>query len=240
RNVERFSQFLTLVGLATLLIGGVGVANAVASHLARNRDTIATLKALGAGGGRIFAIYCTEILAVALFAALIGPRTGAALPFVITGLFGALIPLPVEPQIDPQAIALALAYGVLTALALSLWPLGRAHDIPAGTLFRDQVAGGRSWPRVRYIAGSGAIVIALAALAIFTSYDRRIAAYFLVGAAAVFVLLRLVAAAGMWVARGAPRWKSTVLPLVTGTSHRGRSFKPSGVLAPRSGTCCAG
>src|SRR5215469_4626824 len=64
RNVERFSQYLTLVGLATLLIGGVGVANAVASHLARNRDTIATLKALGASGGNIFAIYCTEIITV--------------------------------------------------------------------------------------------------------------------------------------------------------------------------------
>jgi len=231
RNVERFSQFLTLVGLATLLIGGVGVANAVASHLARNRDTIATLKALGAGGGRIFAIYCTEILAVALFAALIGAITGAALPFVITGLFGGLIPLPVEPQIDSQAIALALAYGVLTALAFSLWPLGRARDIPAGTLFRDQVAGGRSWPRARYIAGSAAIVIALAALAIFTSYDRRLAAYFLVGAAAVFMLLRLVAAAVMWIARGAPRAKSTVLRLAIANMHRAGTLTPSVMLS---------
>jgi len=86
RNVERFSQYLTLLGLATLLIGGVGVANAVASHLARNRDTIATLKALGASGGGIFAVYCTEIIAVALFATLIGAALGAALPFVIAFL----------------------------------------------------------------------------------------------------------------------------------------------------------
>ena len=32
RNVERFTQFLTLVGLTALLVGGVGVANAVKSH----------------------------------------------------------------------------------------------------------------------------------------------------------------------------------------------------------------
>jgi putative ABC transport system permease protein len=222
---------LTLVGLATLLIGGVGVANAVASHLARNRDTIATLKALGASGGRIFAIYCTEILAVASFAALIGAIAGVALPFVITGLFGALIPLPVEPHIDPQTIALALAYGVLTALAFSLWPLGRAHDIPAGMLFRDSVAGGRSWPRARYIAGSTAIVIALAALAVFTSYDRRIAVYFLVGAAAVFVLLRVVAAAVMWAARQAPRAKSTPLRLAIANMHRAGALTPSVMLS---------
>ena len=68
RSVERFSQFLTLVGLTTLLVGGVGVANAVASHLARKRDVIATMKALGATGGGVFTVYCGEIVVVALFA----------------------------------------------------------------------------------------------------------------------------------------------------------------------------
>ena len=57
RNVERFSQFLTLVALTSLLVGGVGVANAVASHLARKRDAIATMKAFGATGADVFAIY---------------------------------------------------------------------------------------------------------------------------------------------------------------------------------------
>jgi putative ABC transport system permease protein len=45
RNVERFTQFLTIVGLTALLVGGVGVGNAVKSHLDRRRDTIATMKA---------------------------------------------------------------------------------------------------------------------------------------------------------------------------------------------------
>src|SRR6516162_5731128 len=57
QNVERFSQYVALVGLAALLIGGVGVANAVKTHLDRKRDTIATLKSLGATGGGVFAIY---------------------------------------------------------------------------------------------------------------------------------------------------------------------------------------
>ena len=61
RNVERFTQFLTLVGLTTLLVGGVGVANAVAAHLARKRDAIGTMKALGASGGTVFAIYCGQM-----------------------------------------------------------------------------------------------------------------------------------------------------------------------------------
>ena len=44
RNVERFTQFLTIVGLTALLVGGVGVGNAVKSHLDRRRDVIATLE----------------------------------------------------------------------------------------------------------------------------------------------------------------------------------------------------
>jgi putative ABC transport system permease protein len=231
RNVERFSQYLTLVGLATLLIGGVGVANAVASHLARNRDTIATLKALGASGGGIFAVYCTEIIAVALFATLIGAALGAALPFVIAYFFGAILPLPVEPAVQPGVLALSVVYGVLTALAFSLWPLGRAHDISVSMLFRDQVAGERSWPRARYIAASAAIVALLAALAVFTTYDRRIAAFFLVAAATVFVALRLVAALVMWMAKRAPRQNSTVLRLAIANIHRAGALTPSVMLS---------
>ena len=43
--------------LTALLVGGVGVANAVRAISTRKRDVIATLKALGATGGRVFAIY---------------------------------------------------------------------------------------------------------------------------------------------------------------------------------------
>src|SRR5262249_59461599 len=89
QNVDRFTQYLTLVGLTALLVGGVGVANAVKGHLDRRRDAIATLKALGATGSRVFAIYLIQVLALAALAALPGLAIGAALPFVIADAFGA-------------------------------------------------------------------------------------------------------------------------------------------------------
>ena len=140
RNVERFTQFLTLVGLTALLVGGVGVANAVKSHLDRKRDVIATLKALGATGGRVFAIYLSQVLLLSPIGAAIGLALGAALPFAIAAAFGAIIPLPIAPALHPGELALAFVYGLLTALAFALWPLGRAHDVPVSALFRDAVA----------------------------------------------------------------------------------------------------
>ena len=130
RNVERFTQYLTLVGLTALLVGGVGVANAVKSHLDRRRDVIATMKALGASGGRVFAIYLTQVMLLACVGGAIGMALGAILPFAVAWTFGAIIPLPIEPALHPAALVLALVYGLLTALAFALWPLGRAHDVP--------------------------------------------------------------------------------------------------------------
>jgi putative ABC transport system permease protein len=231
RSVDRFTQFLTLVGLTTLLVGGVGVANAVASHLARKRDVIGTMKALGATSGDVFAVYCTETLLVALFATLIGALLGATLPFAIAWGFGSLIPLPVAPSLHPTVLALAIVYGLLTALAFALWPLGRAHDISVTMLFRDQIAAERNWPRRRYVIATAAIAALLAALAIVTSYDPRVAAYFVVAAALVFLALRLIAQATMALARRAPRVRSTILRLAIGNIHRPGALTPSVVLS---------
>ena len=231
RNVERFSQFLTLVALTALLVGGVGVANAVASHLARKREAIATMKTLGATGADVFAVYCTQIMIVALFATLIGALLGAALPFVIVSIFGSMIPLPVEPSLSPAVLVLSIAYGLLTALAFALWPLGRAHDISVSSLFRDQIAAERTWPRRRYVIATALIVAALAGMAIMFAYDRRLAAIFVGAAAVVFAALWLIAMLTMAIARRLPRVRSTVLRLAIANIHRRGALTPSVVLS---------
>ena len=142
RNVERFTQFLTLVGLTALLVGGVGVANAVKSHLDRKRDVIATLKSLGASGGRVFAIYLLQVLVLSLIGALIGLALGAALPFVIVGVVRRHHSAADRAGAAFGELALALLYGLLTALAFAVWPLGRAQDVPVSALFRDAVVAG--------------------------------------------------------------------------------------------------
>ncbi len=231
RNVERFSQFLTLVALSALLVGGVGVANAVASHLARKRDAIATMKALGATGSGVFAVYCAQIVLVALFATLIGAALGAALPFAIASAFGSILPLPIAPSLYPAELALSIAYGLLTALAFAMWPLGRAHDISVSMLFRDRIAAERRWPRRRYVIATASIVAVLTVLAILTAYDRRLAAIFVASAAVIFLALRLVAMLTMGLARRLPRPRSTLLRLAIANISRPGALTPSVVLS---------
>ena len=231
RNVDRFTQFLTIVGLTALLVGGVGVGNAVKSHLDRRRETIATMKALGASGSRVFSIYLTQVMILALIGGAIGAVLGAALPFAVSWIFGAIIPLPLIPALHPSEMALATLYGLLTALAFALWPLGRAHDVPVGALFRDVVAGQQSWPRRIYIAATTVAVLALGTLAVMLAYDRRVAIIYVGVAAAVFVLLRLVGSLLMWIARHAPRAKATGLRMAVANIHRPGALTPTIVLS---------
>ncbi len=231
RTISRFTQFLTLVGLAALLVGGVGVANAVKSHIDRRRDVIASFKALGATGRDVFTIYLTQVIVLAGIGSVIGLAAGAALPFIIVGVFGKLLPLPVIPALHWGELALSFIYGLLTALAFGLWPLGRVHDVPVAALFREEVA--REWhrPRWSYLALMAIVIGLLIAVAIGLAYDKRVAAVFVASSIVVFAVLRGVAAGLMALARRLPRSRITMLRLAIANIYRLGALTPSVVMS---------
>jgi putative ABC transport system permease protein len=231
RTINRFTQFLTLVGLAALLVGGVGVANAVKSHIDRRRDVIAAFKALGATGRDVFTIYLTQVIALAAIGSVIGLAAGAALPFIIVGVFGKLLPLPVVPALHPDELALSLVYGLLTALAFGLWPLGRVHDVPVAALFREAVTSEWHRPRWRYLALMAVVIVLLIAVVIGLAYDKRVAAVFVASSAVVFALLRGIAAGLMALARRLPRTRITMLRLAIANIYRPGALTPSVVMS---------
>jgi putative ABC transport system permease protein len=170
-------------------------------------------------------------MTMALIGAIPGLVLGAALPFLIAWGFGSILPLPLAPALHLQDLALALLYGLLTALAFAIWPLGRVHDVSVSALFRDEVAPDRHWPRPIYIALTIAAVALLAVLAVKLAYDQRIATIFVVAAAAVFLSLRLVASALMVLAKRMPRPRSTALRLAIANIHRPGALTSSVVMS---------
>jgi putative ABC transport system permease protein len=231
RTINRFTQFLTLVGLAALLVGGVGVANAVKSHIDRRRDVIAAFKALGATGRDVFTIYLTQVIVLAGMGSVIGLAAGAALPFIIVGVFGKLLPLPVVPALHPEELAMAFIYGLLTALAFGLWPLGRVHDVPVAALFREAVSSEWHRPRWRYLALIALVIVLLVAVVVGLAYDKRVAAVFVASSVVVFALLRGIAAGLMALARRLPRTRITMLRLAIANIYRPGALTPSVVMS---------
>jgi putative ABC transport system permease protein len=187
RFVGRMGEFLTLVGLAALVIAGIGIGGGVTSYLDARRRAIATLKILGATSGDIARIYALQIGA----AALVGSLAGLAVGIAVTPLLGAalqgLLPVQTGFVVDPLALVTALVYGLLVALIFAAPPLMRARHFPAMALMRSRVTplvGDKAALKV-VAAGLTGIV----AIAMLTASRPLLTGGFLAGAAGLLALL---------------------------------------------------
>lgn len=235
QSIDQFAQFLTLVGLTSLAVGGVGVANAVRAFLERKRTTIATLRALGASGGLVVRLYLVQIMLLAAFGVALGLALGAAAPPLAGLVLADALPVSGLFTVFPGALALAALYGGLTALTFSLLPLARAHSIGPLALMRDDPlamhAAAHRAARRPLAAAAAASALALAALAIIASSDRLLAALYVAGAAAAFALLRVVALAIMALARAAPRPRPVTWRMALANIHRRGALTPTVTLS---------
>lgn len=231
RNLERFTQFLTLVGLTALAVGGVGVANAARAFIDRKRLTVAALKGVGAAGSLMFQTLFIEVMLIGLIGTMLGVTIGSLLPFIVKALFGATIPTPFVATFYAREIGVGIAYGLTTVAAFSIWPLGRAHDIPVSALFRDLVSEDRSWPRTPYLVLVILATALLIAIAVVFAWDRRIALIYVAAAGGAFVLLRLVSSAIMALARRMPRPKSTEWRLAVVNLYKPGAMTPAVMLS---------
>lgn len=227
RNLDRFSQFLTLLGLSTLLVGGVGVAGAVRAFVGRKRETIAILKAVGASGGFVVGLHLAEVMALAAVGVALGLALGVPAFVLAGGKVAAALGLPIRLGLDPWSLGFAAACGGLTAVIFAVPALGRAHDVPVSALLRDRVAPDRRRPRRRYLAATGLAAALLAGLAVATAADQRVALIFVVAAVAVFGLFTALAAGIRLFAGALPGGRLPELRLALRNIHR-----PGGLTAP--------
>lgn len=231
RNLDRFTQFLTLIGLTALVGGGVGVADAVRGYVVRKRPTVAVLKALGATGSTVFALMLTHVMLVAALGIAAGALLGAGLPFLAAWGLGPSLPFPLAPAVYPDAVAEGVLYGFLTALGFSLWPLGHAHDVPVQALFREQIEPSRTRPRIRYVVFATATALALAGAVLALSSDRWLTLRYAGSTLAALALLRGLAFLVMWGAARLPHIRYVALRLAIGNLHRPGALTPSIVVS---------
>ena len=233
RLLDRIGFFLSLAGVTALLVGGVGIGNAVAGFIASKTPAIATLKCLGASTRLVFAAYFFQVVALALVGIVAGMLLGGLLPTLLAPLVTDLLPVPLRFGIYPVQLAIAGLFGLLTTLVFSLWPLAAIGRVSPGALFRDRVAPWAFSPRARparpggprrlaplALAGSAAAALGLAALVVLTAADRKIALWYVGGALAAFFLFRLAGALVVAAARLLPRPAWPLLRLALGNLHR--------------------
>ena len=225
RLIDRVGLFLDLAAVTALLVGGVGIGNAVADYVASRIAAIATLKCLGATTLLVFAAYLTQILALATAGIAAGLVLGGIAPALLAPGVNRLLPVALRPGVYPTPLAVAALCGLLATLVFTLWPLAAIGRVPPGALFRDRVApvlgpaaGLRRAPLAALASGTAAL--ALAALVVLGAADRKVALWYVGGALAAFLLLWLAGRLAIAAARLLPRPRWPLLRLALANLHR--------------------
>lgn len=217
RSLERLRQFLTLIGLTSLLVGGVGVANAVATFIDKRRKVIAIMKSVGAPSRTIRLIFLTQILCVAAIGVAIGLVLGYIVPMVLAGTLNAKLPFEIRFQVTAFSVVTAIIYGLLVAVLFTLWPLGRAERVPPSVLFRDDVSGDQTRPKPAIMWATFATGAVLLAFTVLSSDAKMIALSFCAGLAVIFGVFYGVGMVIPKIARRLPRSSTPEVALAIGS-----------------------
>lgn len=136
--IDQLRQFVGIVGMVALLLGGLGVASGVHAFVARKIDTAAILRCVGASSRQVLAMYVSQAAVMGVIGAAIGALLGVAVQLALPGLAAGLLPVDVTPRPEPRAILLGLGVGAWVALIFALRPLlALRHVSPLQTLRRD-------------------------------------------------------------------------------------------------------
>ncbi len=175
RFLSYLGRNLSLVALGTLLLGGIGVAGGVAGHLTKRDSTIATMKCLGANKRTVLATYLFQILFLTGVGSILGLVFGTAGAWIASTLLSEAFQIPVRFGLHMVPVLTALAYGLLTGLAFSLWPLSAATRTTPARLFTGYADPGSRRPTMLALGLIALAALALFALTWFSAHDQRIA-----------------------------------------------------------------
>src|SRR5437660_875592 len=192
RGLDQATLFLSLVSLIALIVGALGVATAMHSHLQHRMDSIAIMKCIGARSGQIIRIYVAQTLALGLAGGLAGIALGLAVQRTFPSLIARYFQLQIGVNLDWPGAAQGLAAGLLTTLLFTLPPLLSIRRVHPGLVLRREMPESKANWRERLrnarpaMAAGGLILCGLGAIAAWLSGESaadglRLGGYFIGG-----------------------------------------------------------
>ncbi|MEO7457849.1 MAG: FtsX-like permease family protein [Gemmatimonadaceae bacterium] len=167
--IDQLRDFLSVIGLVALLLGGIGVASGVNAFVMRKIDTVAVLRCLGATSRQILGIYVLQSVAMGIVGAAFGALLGVGLQLGLPHVLSEFLPVDVTITIEPVALGTGMLVGAWVAFVFALMPLISLRNVsPLQTLRRESDSAalrGRSFDPVRVLVAL-TVVLSVAALGI--------------------------------------------------------------------------
>lgn len=198
-GMAHLNNFLNLVAVLTLLLGGLGVAGAVHYHIKQKITQVAVLRCLGATLREVTAVYLLQVLAMAVVAIVVGTLVGVGIQFYLPVLVKEFIPFDFSSTLQPMAIVVAAVWGLLMTVLLAAAPLVSIRKMSPLLSFRPDLA--QQGPDRAVWLAYGGVALSWWLFAVFRTESLKLGSIFMASLLGAVLVLWLVARALGWSAR---------------------------------------
>ncbi len=190
-NVQSIRNFLRIVGLLALLIGGIGIVNTMQVLLRRRQLEIAMLKTAGYRRGNLYVMFGLEAGVLGVLGGALGAAIGVGVSFLVKGLVERAFFIDLPTSIDPFTVASGIVIGFFTALIFGLMPIVQASEVRPLAVLRGLAEGSRAGSVLLTIGLSALLVALYFALSLVVLGDLRNTILAVVIAGGLLLLLSL-------------------------------------------------
>ena len=233
---DDFTKFLLIVGLSALLVGGVGVSNAVSAYITQKQRSVATMRSLGATGNRIMVHFMVQLGILSVIGIAIGVVLGALATAAALPALGRILTVDLPPAIHFEALLTAVGFGLLIAFAFSFVPILRAQRLKPAMLFRSvggavEKLDGRELLKPKALLPLLIAAALIYALAYVTTKDWTLVNSYAIGVVFAFLLLRLAGILLLMLLRLVPPVRNTAIRNAVKAVYRPGSPAPVVILS---------
>ncbi len=138
---QQLTQFLSIAGLAALLIGGIGIVNTMQVSLARRHLEIAMLKTTGYRRRDLYTLFALEAALLGLGGGIVGALAGIGLSDAVRLLVQQIASISIDFVISPEVVLAGVGIGVATACIFAILPIVRLSRVRPAAVLRDDPGG---------------------------------------------------------------------------------------------------
>jgi putative ABC transport system permease protein len=190
-NFARAEDYLSLVGLVIVILGGIGVSSVTRVFVQQKIRSIAVLKCVGARSSQLLVIYLAQVIILGLAGSGLGVVLAAiAIAAIPSALAAAATPgVTIDYGVTGPAVLQGLGIGLLVSVLFALVPLLEVRHVKPSRLLRDEAASAR--PDLVQVLAIGLVATGLVLLTVWQAGSWRIGLVVTVGLASTALVLNL-------------------------------------------------
>lgn len=155
RGLNRVEDYLGLVALLSLLLGGIGVSQIVRAWLTGRTRSVAVMRCLGFRAREVALVYLGNVALLAVAGCLLGGVVGSMLPALVSAYAPDLL-ATAERGFQWVPFARGVGLGLVVAILFSLPPLASVWSVPPAAVLRAEAA---PLPVPRFVRWGGVVAL---------------------------------------------------------------------------------